>query len=295
MLRSYLFITIAMLFFSGNFIAGKAFEGTISPVTLAFFRAFMGALVLLPLCWKTILDNTSLWKQEWRPLVGLSVTGIILFNVSLYAAVSFTSTINAAIVDALTPAAAGVLGFILLRERLLPVQNFGIVISFLGILWIITEGSIEVLTNLAFNIGDIIMFAGIICWALYSIIIKQHTYKFPAVAGLTMTMILGAVIMLPFALIESSILGFPELNNWAVVGGLFYIGIFPSAIALLLWYRGVGEIGPSKASVFFNLVPVFTTVLAVTLLGETFTYHQLFGGLVVLGGVYLSTKRTKTK
>lgn len=287
----YIFITFAMLFFSGNFIAGKAFDGTISPVTLAFFRAFMGALILVPLTWGSIIRNRYLWLKEWRPLLGLTFFGIILFNVSLYTAVSYTSTINASIVDALTPAVAGILGFFIMKERLFPIQNAGIIISFIGILWIISEGSLEVIAGINFNIGDVIMFLGIICWAFYSIIIKKHSYKFPPVAGIAVTMILGAVLLLPFALLESFVTTFPALNTWPVIGGLFYIGIFPSAVALILWYRGVGEIGPSKASVFFNLVPVFTTIMAITLLGERFTYHQFFGGIIVLFGVYLSTKR----
>lgn len=292
-LHPYILITLAMLFFSGNFIAGKAFEGVISPVTLAFFRAFMGAFILVPIAWTSIIQNSQLWLKEWKPLFGLAFFGIVLFNVSLYTAVSYTSTINAAIVDALTPAVAVVIGYILLKEKLFPLQNAGIALSFLGIIWIVSEGSLAVILGINFNIGDIIMFLGIICWALYSIIIKQHSYKFPPIAGLAVTMIIGAVLLFPFAMIESMAGSFPALNSWPVIGGLFYIGIFPSAIALLLWYRGVGEIGPSKASVFFNLVPIFTTIMAVSFLNEHFTYHQLFGGIVVLTGVYLSTRRKK--
>lgn len=279
-----------MLFFSGNFIVGKSFEGTIPPFTLAFFRFASGALILLPLCYKTLYQQRLLWKKEWKPLLGLSISGIVLFNASLYLAVNYTSSINASIVDALTPAVAAVLGFLILRESLTKIQLFGIVLSFSGILWIISKGSWQVFASLSFNIGDIIMLFGIICWAVYSIIIKRHSFKFPPIAGLVVTMVIGTTILVPVAIIETIYLGIPHLFQWKVLLGIAYIGIFPSAISLLLWYRGVGEIGPAKASVFFNLVPIFTTIMAITLLGETFTYHQLLGGVIVIFGVYLSTK-----
>lgn len=290
-LHPYFILTMAMVFFSGNFIVGKAFEGVIPPFTLALFRAASASLFLLPLCYKTIKLNHPLWKKEWKPLLGLSLSGIVLFNGCLYLAVNYTTTINAAIVDAMTPAVAAILGYILLKDRLTKLQTFGIFISFFGVLWIITGGSISTLVTLTFNTGDIIMLAGIIFWAVYSVIIKKHSHKFPSVAGLVMTMIIGSVILIPIAAVEWVTIGFPAVFNWEILLGIAYIGIFPSALALLAWYRGVAEIGPSKASVFFNLVPVFTTIMAVLFLGEIFTYHQLFGGIVVLTGVYLSSRK----
>ncbi|WP_416149096.1 DMT family transporter [Salipaludibacillus sp. HK11] len=292
-IHPYLLLAIAMLFFSGNFIVGKAFEGIIPPFTLAFFRFAVGSLILLPFCIKTLIKQKALWRNEWKPLLGLSISGIVLFNSSLYWAVNFTSSINASIVDALTPTVAAILGFFILRESLSKIQLFGIILSFAGILAIITEGSWSVLTTLTFNRGDLIMLFGIICWAIYSIIIKLHSYKFPAIAGLVVTMVIGTIILMPIALIETYYLGIPNLFQKEILLGLAYIGIFPSAISLLLWYRGVSEIGPGKASIFFNLVPIFTTAMAITLLGENITSSQIIGGIVVLSGVYLSTKAPK--
>lgn len=140
------------------------------------------------------------------------------------------------------------------------------------------------------------MLLGIVFWAFYSIFIKMHGGKFPVLAGLVVTMMISAVILLPFSIMEFIQHGnfFAHLN-WQGYAGLLYIGIFPSALALLFWYRAVAEVGPSKASIFFNLVPVFTTVLAIIFLGESFTLIHLFGTIFVLLGVYLSTKNEKAK
>ncbi|MCD8510218.1 MAG: DMT family transporter [Bacillus sp. (in: Bacteria)] len=288
-IHSYILLTLAMLFFSGNFIVGKAFEGVIPPFTLALFRFVSAVIILLPLSWKTIQLNHVLWKNEWKPLTGIAVSGIVLFNSCLYLSVNYTSSINAAIVDALTPAVAAILGFFLLKESLKKIQVVGIILSFGGILWIITRGSLQTLLTLSFNIGDIIMLFGIFFWAIYSILIKIHSHKYPTIAGLVVTMIIGIIILLPFSIGEWVTIGFPAIWEWQILLGIAYIGIFPSALALMFWYKGVAAIGPAKASIFFNLVPVFTTILAVMLLGEIFSMHQLFGGIIVLFGVYLST------
>ncbi|MFA9557534.1 DMT family transporter [Evansella sp. AB-rgal1] len=289
-IHPYILLTAAMLFFSGNFIVGKSFEGIIPPFTLALLRFVSATIFLLPVCLKTINLNHALWKKEWKPLMGLAITGIVLFNGCLYLSVNYTSSINAAIVDALTPTVAAILGFLILRETISKLQTVGIILSFGGILWIISRGSLDVITSFSFNIGDVIMLIGIIFWALYSIIIKKHSSKFPTISGLVMTMIIGIIILLPISIIEWVTIGFPNLLDGKIILGIVYIGIFPSALALLAWYKGVAEIGPAKASIFFNLVPIFTTMLAVIILGEQFTHHQFFGGIVVLFGVYLSTK-----
>lgn len=291
-LHPYIMAIMVMLFFSGNFIVGRALEGTVAPFTLSFLRFMTAVLVLLPFCFKTIYKKRALWLKEWKPLLYLTLSGIVLFNASLYLAVNFTTSINASILNAINPAATAFLSFLVLKEKLLKTQTFGIILSFAGVLWIITEGSFSILMTLSFNIGDMIMLFGILCWAVYSINIKQHSYKFPVMAGVTVTMIAGALILLPVAVVESAITGVPPLLEWHIAAGLLYIGIFPSAVALMLWYRSIEEIGPAKASIFFNLIPVFTTVMAVTFLDEVFTIHHLTGGLIALSGVYISAKKT---
>lgn len=292
-MHPYILLVLAMLFFSGNFIVGKLFAGVIPPFTLALLRSLMAIIVLLPLCFKDLIKHRQLWLKEWKALTSIATFGLVLFNACLYLSVNYTTTVNAAIVDALTPAVAALLGFVALRERLTKTQWFGIFLSFISICFIISKGSLEVLLSFSMNSGDLIMLLGIVFWAIYSILIKIHGGKFPVVAGLVMTMLISVIILFPISFFEVSQNGnFLTELSWQSYVGLLYIGVFPSALALLFWYRAVGEIGPSKASVFFNLVPVFTSILAILFLGEPFTLVHLVGGVFVLVGVYLSTKAT---
>lgn len=290
-MHPYILLILAMLFFSGNIIVGKLFVGTIPPFTISFLRTMMAFIILFPICYKQILENKALWLKEWKPLLSISVTGLVLFNACLYLSVNYTTTINVSIVDALTPAMAALLGFFVLKERLTNIQWFGIVLSFVSTCFIILKGSISVLLSLSINSGDLIMLLGIAFWAVYSLLIKINGSKFPVMAGLVVTMLIASLILLPLSVIELAQHGnvFTGLS-WLGYTGLIYIGIFPSAIALLFWYHAVAMVGPSKASVFFNLVPIFTSVLAILFLGETFTLVHFFGGIFVLLGVYLATK-----
>ncbi|WP_170885627.1 DMT family transporter [Bacillus alkalicellulosilyticus] len=293
MLKPYLLLTLAMLFFSGNFIVGKVFAGTIPPFTLSLLRFSIAIVVLLPFCYRQLFSNLSVWKTHWKSLWSISITGVVLFNVCLYSSVQYTTTINAALVDAMTPTIAAILGYFWIREKLNNFQIIGVGLSFLGTLWIVTRGSFEALVSLSFNPGDLIMLIGICFWAIYSILIKKYGQAFPLLGGLVVTMVLGVIILLPFAIVEW-LNGFPFELSVPIVSGLLYIGIFPSALALLFWYKGVDKIGPSKASIFFNLVPIFVTILAFVFLDESITSSQVIGGLLVLSGVYLATFTQKS-
>ncbi|MBP3950140.1 DMT family transporter [Bacillus suaedae] len=290
-MRSYVFLIITMILFSGNILIGKAIND-LPPVTITFVRCFIAFFILLPFSIKELRRNRDLYLREWKPLVGMSLTGIVLFNFFLYASLQYTTSTNVAVIEATTPVFAVVLGIIFLKERLNGLQYVGIVLSLVGALWVITKGSWAVLSQLQFNVGDLLVLVAIMAWTIYSLLIKQHNHKFPLIGSLVIMLFLATVVLLPFAALEwsSEIL---DLLNTERILGLLYLGIFPSVIALIFWNKGVAAIGPSRASVFLNLLPVFTIVGAVVFLEETVTFVQLIGGALVIGGVYLSTRETK--
>lgn len=133
------------------------------------------------------------------------------------------------------------------------------------------------------------MFVAVIVWATYSIYVKQHSSKLPFYGGLFVIVIVGMVCLFPFTLLE-----WREwlTIRWSLMSvlGLLFLGLCPSVLAFIAWNKAVVDIGPSRASIFFNLIPVFTTLFAMLLLGEKVSWVQVLGGIMVLGGVYLSTR-----
>lgn len=294
MLYASLLLILSSALFSGNFIAGKAITDSIPPFSLAFLRSTMAFLFILPLGFKEIKANKVLFQKEWKNLYCLSFTGIVMFTSLVYLAIQFTTTINAAIVEATTPVVAGLLGFLFLKERFSHSQIVGILLSLLGVIWIITKGSIGVIVMLNLNIGDVLMVIAVLSWAFYSIFVNKHNSKYPTYGGLSIMLLMASVTLAPFAAIEGMMTG-PYAIDLPTIVGLLYVGIFPSIIAFIAWNKGVSLIGPSRASVFLNLIPVFTSIGAVLIINEKLTFTQLIGGVVVLMGVFLTTRTAREK
>ncbi len=287
MAKSYIFVLIAVTIYASNLVVGKAVSH-MSPMSVAFLRCVIAFLVILPIGFRQFKHHMDIWKENWKYLFAFAVTGISFFNFFVYLSLNYTSSTNAGIVEATTPVFSIFLGYIFLKERLTKKQLIGAGISFIGAIWVLANGSLEVLLSLDINIGDLYMFVAVFIWAVYSMFVKQHNHKFPVYGGVVVMLGMGCLILLPFAIADWAIYGFNvEFTDAGSMAGLLYLGIFPSVIALILWNKGVSDLGPSLASIFLNFLPVFTTILAVTFLGERLVPAQIFGGILVVLGVLL--------
>lgn len=292
-MKTYLFLLLVMVIFSSNILVGKEIN-ELPPFTIAFFRYLVAFLVILPIGLRSFNANKQIWKKEWKAILGLALTGIAFFNVMVYASLQYTTASNVAIIEATTPVFTIALALLFLREDNLAIyQWIGVAVSLMGAIWVITKGSLELLLTLNFNTGDLIMIGAVIVWAIYSILLKKHNKKFPVYGGLLVMFAIAVVSLFPFALWEwmsSS----PTVSGNQVIS-LIYLGIFPSVIALILWNKAVEELGPSRSSIFLNFLPVFTMVGAALFLGEQIQLAQIIGAMFVIGGVFLTTRKTRTQ
>ncbi|WP_181350805.1 DMT family transporter [Thalassobacillus sp. CUG 92003] len=293
-MKAYGLVLFAIILFSGNFIAGKLAAEAIPPFTLAWFRTFIALLLVLTFARRQFKHTRKTMLQEWKALTGMAITGIVLFPALVYMALDYTTTINASIVEALTPSVAIILSFFFLNERLGKRQLLGVIISFLGVIYIVTQGSLEVLLNLGFNLGDLIMLGAVICWATYSLLVTKHGPKFPLYGSLLFMLLVGNAVLFVVAALGEWMFGGLQIDwSMKVLFSVLYTGIFPAVIALLAWNMAVAMIGPAKTSIFLNLIPVVTAALAFLFLGETIAMQQILGGAFVLLGVFLTTKQNK--
>ncbi|WP_093337445.1 DMT family transporter [Salibacterium halotolerans] len=293
-MKAYFLLFLTAVIFSGNIIAGKAMND-LPPFTIAFFRVLIAFVVILPLGWKEVKEYSGTFLSEWKAVLFLALTGVTFFNSFIYASLQFTSSTNVAIMEASIPVFTILCSMIFLRERLDGKQWIGAGLSLAGAFWVITEGSWEIIRGLGFNTGDVIMLAAVAAWTIYSILVKIHMMKFPVYGSLVVMLAIANIVLLPIAFLEWSAGGFPDIFQAGRIAGLLYLGIFPSLIALVLWNKGVEEVGPSRASVFLNLLPVFVMAGAFFLLGETVTLVQFLGALVVISGVVLTTNNPPGK
>ena len=284
----YFLLAVAALFWGGNAVAGKFLAGSLPPVTISFTRLAIGVLIMSPVIFRLFKNERAALKEHFKLLLFLAVTGVIGFNLLIYWAVNYTTAINATLLNSTSPLFIFLLSALLIGEKMELKYWISLVISMLGVLVVITHGSVERMLALQFNIGDLIMVLAVILWALYSIYIKKISGKLPSLAIFGFTLTIGFLLMIPAVAIELSMVavGTVGLPEWTA---LLYIGIFPSLCSFLLWNRGVAMIGPSKASISLNLIPVFGTLFAFFVLGEVIALPQIIGGCLVFVGVFITS------
>ncbi|XJZ28858.1 DMT family transporter [Bacillota bacterium Lsc_1132] len=283
----YILLVLANIIWGGNFVIGRVGAGYFPPITFSLLRWLLAFLFLSPFMIKKLRrDFAIFWQYKWMVLT-LSITGIAGYNTLLYYSLHFTTSINASVVNSTTPLVMVVLSIFILKERLSLKQTAGIAFSIIGIVFILSKGSLQALAAFSFNSGDLIVLVAVVSWSIYSIVIKKYAAVLPVYTTFYVTSILGILLLTPLSLLElkqGKILLTP-----ASVVILLYVGLFASIVAFLSWNIGVAKAGAAKSGIFINLLPVFATIFATLFNGESLMWYQLAGGAIVLLGVLLSS------
>lgn len=286
-----LLLIVATILWGGNFVIGRAVAGDIAPVTLAFYRWCVAFIVLAPIAYKAWRQHLPIFRKHWKAVLALSCTGVAGFNTLVYIGLHDTTSINASLMNSSTPIIIYILAFLFLRERLSRAQLIGTLVSLIGVLFILTGGSLESLQSFHFNKGDIIVLIAIVCWSVYSLLIKQYAGILPGVPTFFMTIIVGIFLLLPFFIYETMTTASTITWNTSSISAILYVGSLASIVAFLSWNKGVVKLGASRASIYLNFIPVFSALFAVLFIGEELHAFQLIGGVAVVLGVLITNRK----
>ena len=292
-IKAYTMLVCATLFWAGNFMVGKlAYFENIPPMTLVFLRWSLVWIILLPFTYKEILSNKNIILKNLPLLFFLALTSVGLFNSFTYLALAHTQVINASLFNTAIPAMIIFLCFLLKIEKTNKFQIFGLIISVLGILSIITKLNLNILLSLSFNKGDLIMVGGVITWGLYSSFLKKKKFILPLLTLVHILCTLGLLFILPQFLYELS-QGLTIKVNTNLVYTLIYLALFPSIGSYYCWAGAVAIIGPNRAGIFLSLIPFFSTIMAIIFFKEQFQFFHLIGSILIVLGLFLSNKEIK--
>ncbi len=289
---AYLLLTLSVLFWAGNFIVGKfatLFE--IPPLTLNVFRWMSVWLILMPFTYKEIYNNLPYIKKNWFVISFMGLITISTFNSVVYFALNHTQVINAVLVLAAIPVATIVFSSFMNIEKTNSFQLFGLLLSIIGIGSIISNGDIQKIISLNFNKGDTWMLVCVITWALYSTLLKKNQFKFSQFTLIQLMVSAGLLFLIPQLFYEKSI-GLEVNFNKAFFIILFYVVVFPAIAAYYCWQKGVEIIGPNRASMFIQLMPLFSAVMAIIIFREKFELYHFAGAAFIVSGIYLSNIKT---
>lgn len=289
--NAYLLLTLTMLFWAGNSVVARGIHETVPPLALAWMRWSLAALLILPIAWPHLKRDWPVIAANWRIMLILGATGIAGFISLYYYGVSKTSAINALVINSAVPIFIPVATFLMYRERIGLLQMLGIMLSLTGVLIVLSQGDLSVLSTLEVNEGDLWVLAAMAVWALYTALLRKqppvHWLSFAAV-----TFIIAAVVLMPIFIGEH--LHFRQITwNWEAVLAIAYVATLPSLVSQIFYIRGVELIGGNRAGVFMHLIPLFGAVLAILFLGETLHVFHLAGFAFILSGVWTASRPEK--
>ncbi len=286
--NAYLLLVLAVLFWAGNFVIGRAIRADISPIALAFWRwagaSVLATLIALPYLredWKRVADN-------WFVVLVLSFLGITVFNTLIYMGLQHTAAVNGLLMQSVMPIIIVVISFLIFKEKVTYVQFAGVIISLAGAFTIISKGNPEIVIQMRINRGDVLVFIAVVCYALYSSLLRKRPFMHPF-SFICYTFILGTLMLFPFFIMDRPFINPLEMGTKTIVA-IAYVALFPSIISFLCFNRGVELIGPNRAGVFIHLIPVFGSIMAILFLGESLKWFHGIGIICIACGIFLATR-----
>lgn len=286
--QPYLLLAITALCWAGNAIVGRLAAGHIPPVTLSFLRWLFAFLLILPLALKHLVRDWPAIRARLGVMLIISVSGMGAFSTLQYWALEHTEALNTLLLQSAGPLVVAAWSLILLGVRLTRAQAAGVALSLTGVLVILLHGDLGALAEIRFNEGDLIFIVAMVIFGLYSVM----TLKCPPIHSLSLVGFCfgcGAVSLFPFWIWEMRVRPAIAIDTTTLLS-LFYVAVFPSALAYLCFNRSVQLIGANRAAPFFHVVPVFGSVMAILFLGESPKLFHIVGFGLVLSGVCVASR-----
>ena len=290
---AYIFLILATLFWSGNFIVGKAASlFDIPPFTLNFYRWLFAWLILAPFTLKEIYKLRFHILSNLKYVLILGITSITLFNSIVYYSLQFTQVISGVLMISTIPVMIIFFSSLLKIEKTNFYQIMGVIFSMLGVIVIVTQLNVEKIKEFSFNKGDLSIIIAMLSWALYSALLKKKKLELSQISLLQVIISSGLVFLFPIYIIEMNQGRFVTLELPFILT-LIYVVLFPGLASFICWIKGIGLIGANRSGIFLHLMPIFSTILAILIFNEKFMIFHLVGAILIISGIILSSKRQR--
>ena len=290
---AYLYLILAMVLWSAALVIARGVHEIAPPFALTFWRWLGAAIVLLPFVLPRLRRELAETAESRRRVAGLCALMVVATTLSIVA-VSYTTAIDATVINATQPAVTALVALAVLAERLSWVQVAGVVAAFAGILVMVFQADFDALLRLSINSGDLIMFAAVCFWSCYAVAL-HGSGTLPSLAVLLFLISAsGAVAVLPFYVAEA-LLGRQFVVSLQSVSAAIYLSLGATLIAIYFWSAAIRSVGANRAAVFLNLIPVFGAALAVGFLGERLFAYHLAGAGLVIAGIFLVVRPSRER
>lgn len=283
-------VVVAMFFWGATTIMVRYVRNDAPPMGLAFWRNVTAFVILLPFAIRPLIAQWPLIREN---LGILALQALLLWvggNALLFLALQYTIAINAAVINSVEPVFIIVVAWLLFGDQFSGFQAIGVIVSLTGVLFLISDGSLERLIRLELNIGDLICTCAYLFWAFYAVLLRKVPRSIDARAMVLVLIGFGALFISPFYLAEAIFFrAFKPTPT--TIGTVVSLAIFSSVIATLLWNMGIRQMGVTRAALYLHLIPVFTVILAIGFLSEKMAYYHFVGIALVATGIYITSRQ----
>ena len=283
---AYALPMIAVLIWSLNITVTRYVAEFISPISISFYRWLIAFVLMSPFVLLSVWKyRTEIRQHAWQFAL-LGACGMVFYQGLAYSAAHYTTATNMGIINAFTPIFTIFISMFILKEMPTRYAVIGGILSFLGLLYVMSQGNLQSLMHLAGHWGDLLMILAVFLYAFYGVFLKKWQIKIPLLTSLYVQIAFALLFHLPFVFV----LGLDVINSQNV-GSVLYAGVFPSIVAPLVWMMAVQYIGPNRTSIFMNVMPIATALIAYFWLNEAWTIYHTIGGVIILLGIALAQKR----
>ncbi len=282
---NFLFPLGAVVIWAINSVVSKLSVGVITPEAISFYRWIIALVMLTPFILPSVIRNRAALSREWLKLLVLGALGMVLYQSLAYYAAQTVSALFIGIIVASIPLLTIIFSLFILR--LTPTLGivFGAILSFAGLTWLISQGHPQQLLSHGLGRGELMMIVAAAAYALYGVLTKRWSMNLPQWQSLYVQILFAVLLLIPGFLLTPDIA--LTTHNLPLV---LYAAIPASIAAPWLWIQGVIRLGANTASIFLNLSPVFTAIIAIIFLHEKLHSWHWIGGILTLAGVVLAQR-----
>ena len=284
----YIKLLLTAIFWGGTFVAGRSLAQNVGPFSAAFFRFAIASLFLIFLTWKAEGKLTVLKKRQILPVLLLGLTGVFSYNLFFFKGLKLIEASRAAIIIANNPILIALFSAVFFKEKLNSLKITGILISVSGAIVVISRGNLFEILQGNLGLGEFYIFLCVLSWVIFSLLGKTVMADLSPLSSVTYSALTGTILLFAPALREGLADGiYYSISDW---WNIFYLGFFGTVLGFVWFYEGINRIGPTKAGLFINFVPISAILLAALILAEPLTLSLLIGTLLVSTGVYLTNR-----
>jgi len=289
---TYIKLFLGALFGGSAFVAGRIMAANLPPFTSAFLRFLLASFFLVLFVFKKYGKFPQLNFPQILLIISLGLTGIVGSNFFFFSGLKFITASRASMIISLNPSAITILSILIFKDKFTKFKFTGIILSLTGALIVISQGNLQAILQNNIGGGELFILGCVICWSSFTVLGKIIMKDLRPIIAITYACLAGTLILTLPAYKENVLQNFMQysLEVWLSV---FVLGFLGTALAFTWFYEGIDKIGPSRAGIFINFVPIFATLMAILILHEKLSSSLVIGAIFVVSGVYLTNYQVK--